>query len=127
MAATMTPTTIDLEVWQGATWRHTFTCEVGSPYVPLDLTGYSARMEVRQDWDGCRRDPMFTLTDTDGLTLGGAAGTIIVEMSAERTEELETGNTLNGPYVYDILIELTDSVRVVQGSLTVYPRVTRAS
>lgn len=50
---------------------------------PKDLTGYTAQAQARKKISSTT--PYFTLTDTDGITLGGIEGTVDVEISDERT------------------------------------------
>jgi hypothetical protein len=56
--------------------------------LPIDLTGYRADMQVRTNYDGTG-NPQTVLTYTsevsDGLVLGGAAGTIDLFIVAEDT------------------------------------------
>jgi hypothetical protein len=62
-----------------------------------------------------------TSTLNAGITLGGAAGTIVVTIDADYTSKLTSGN-----YVYDL--ELTSSsnvvTRLLEGQFTVTPEVT---
>ncbi|MBN8248335.1 MAG: hypothetical protein J0L84_12950 [Verrucomicrobia bacterium] len=88
---------------------------------PVDLTGYTAKMQVRpQTADGA---PILDLsTGGNGITLGGAAGTIAVTASAATTRTLTPGE-----YVYDL--ELTSPTGVVTtivaGQFTLFMDVTR--
>ena len=52
---------------------------------PQDLSGYTARMFVR---DKPKGSVLATLTETDGLTLGGAAGTVDILVSAAVTVDV---------------------------------------
>ena len=42
---------LDLYIEQGATYRKTLTWKTGSPATPVDLTGYTARLQVRTKID----------------------------------------------------------------------------
>lgn len=93
---------------------------------PVDLTGYSARMQARSDYDS--DEPIFDIseqTDPDqegSITLGGEDGTIDVVMPPSATVELEPGK-----YVYDITVTSADgeTTRLLEGRLVVNPCVTR--
>jgi hypothetical protein len=85
---------------------------------PVDLTGFSAAMQIRKAYDS--PDAMVSLTDGAGITLGGALGTIELAIAAADTQDLETG-------VWDL--ELTagggEVTRLLQGKAVVSPQVTR--
>lgn len=91
---------------------------------PIDLTGYAARMQIRQKHSS--PDPAaLTFSTTDGsIVLGGVDGTIHVEASAEATSgvEIKAG-------VYDLeLIPPSgedDTFRLVEGTVTISKEVTR--
>ncbi len=87
--------------------------------VAINLTGYSARMHVRREIGDT--DTVLELSSGSGLTLGGSAGTVAVEIAAADTVDL------SGVYVYDLEVESGDGVvtRLIQGSITVVPEVTR--
>lgn len=111
----------DLEIDQGSHFSITFTREdsMGAPY---DLTGWTAKMQIRASrWDD-EDTPLVTLTDTDGITLGSTAGTVTVDISAARTADL-----ISGECVYDILLTDTGGkiFRLIEGKAVVNPRVTR--
>lgn len=106
-------------VAQGATYSRTFTVTIDA--APWDFTGYTAAMMVRESFDS--ELPTLSLSDGDGITLGGAAGTIDVEITATQTEDLAAGS-----YVYDL--EVTSAGGEVTRILptapfTVMPGVTR--
>lgn len=110
--------TYDLVIECGATFRRVFTWkdEAGSA---INLTGYTAQMQIRKKKDG---DILFTLTSADGdIVLGGAAGTITVEIPAA-----EILNTLPAAGVWDI--ELTSGsgfvTRLLEGAVTFSKQVT---
>ena len=97
----------NIKVEQGATFSQTFTWKISSN--PVDLTGYTARLKVR---DVNRRpsavNEMISLTSpSGGIVLGGALGTIAVTISASAT-----ASVVAGKYVYDLDL-LTDPTSVV--------------
>lgn len=85
----------------------------------VDLTGYTARLQVRATHQSTTA--LLALTDGSGLTLGGAAGTIDVLVNATTTAALKPGD-----YVYDMEIVSGGTVtRLVEGGFAVTPEVTR--
>lgn len=122
MAATVEPTRINLALYQGTTWRRTLTWQAGAPLAAVDLTDFTARLQVRSPFGG---EPLLTLTEAAGLTLGGVAGTIGIEITAAQAEPL---GPLSAPYLYDLRLVApapsNDVIRLVYGTVTVTPRVT---
>jgi hypothetical protein len=110
-----------ITVEKGATFTQTMTWKIDSNVV--NLTGYTARLKVRTD--GRTRTPahilISSLTSTSGITLGGAAGTIRLDLSASQTTSLSPGK-----YSYDLELESAGGVvtRLVQGNFTVEDEVT---
>jgi hypothetical protein len=79
----------------------TYTDDSG---LPVNLTGCSARMQVRQ-FAGSSASRL-SLTSSSGITLGGVLGTIRISISAAALSLVPAGS-----YVYDI--ELVDTTQVV--------------
>lgn len=97
-----------------ATWKN----DAGTP---IDLTGFTAELQVRATYP--ETTAALTLTDGAGITLGGAAGTIQIHITAAQTLALAAKT-----WVYDL--RLVDGVggeayRVLEGSFLVTPAVTR--
>lgn len=104
---------------QGATFSRVFTWE-DSTGAPVNVTGYTARMQVRETLTAASTLLSFT-TENGGITLGGIAGTITVTATAETTAAVSAGC-----YVYDLeLINGATVYRLVQGQFTVDGEVTR--
>jgi hypothetical protein len=111
----------DITIEQGATFVFSLIWRDSSG-TPIDLTGCSARMQVRRKYNS--ETPWMSLTSDDGdITLGGAAGTIEVVGSAEVTETIPAP----GCGVYDLEVVSAGGLvtRVIQGSATISPEVTR--
>ena len=90
---------------------------VGATSGPVDLTGYTANLQIRPF-------PLSTTIDYDAssnIVLGGTAGTITLDIPATATALFTWWNG-----VYDLI--LTDSsgnvTRLLQGSVIVTPGVT---
>lgn len=113
-----TPAVYNLTMYQGASFDYTFTWKIDNAAV--NLTGYMARMQARRNYQS--EDVVLDLEDGNGITLGGSAGTIIVEVDAEDTAEIDAAN-----YVYDLELESPggEVYRLLQGKLIVSPEVTR--
>lgn len=81
-------------VTQGKPWRIPATLYQGDiTGDPVDLTGATARMQVRRTWadDEPGVSPLLELTDGAGITLGGALGTVLTEVPAATTEGIPYG------------------------------------
>jgi hypothetical protein len=91
----------DIDIVQGKTWTAKFryltkSCK-GKSNVPVDLSSYGATMVIRE----CAKDSasLLTLTSGSGITLGGSAGTIEIEITATQAANLTAGDN-----VYEIEI-----------------------
>jgi len=116
MTAAIYNATID----QGATYelQVIYKNEAGTP---INLTGYTAALQVRQNYYDTTA--LLTLTSpSGGIVINGAAGTIDITMSATQTGSLDEGF-----YVYDLEISSSGGnvIRLIQGQFTVSPEVTR--
>lgn len=116
------PATLDMTCYQGASFDYTLTWKLND--VPVDLTAYTARMQVRESYDA--GTAVLSLTSGTGITLGGTAGTIFIEASPVTTAALDA--TPNSQYLYDLeLVSGGGSVvtRLVEGRFFIDPEVTR--
>lgn len=113
----MTPGKTNFLCPQGSTFTRTLTYKIDSS--PVDLTGYEARLQVREYHYS--DDFIINLTDTAGITLGGSAGTIDIIIAASATQ-----NFVPGDYVYDLELVAGGTVtRLIEGKFSVTPEVTR--
>jgi len=114
------PGRYDMTIYQGASFDTTLTWKVGDPATPVNLTGYTARLQVRSSTDAATTALELT-TANGGIVLGGAAGTIALAVSATATAALSPGY-----YVYDLeLVNGATVTRLVEGRVTVSAEVTR--
>ena len=114
---------VKLTINQGETFRQSFTWQTQpvptTPATPVDLTGYTARMQIRQNYG----QPVIAELNTtnNGIVLGGTAGTVDLYISAVTTAAFTPGTAL-----YDI--EFTapngDVIRKIAGAITITPEVT---
>lgn len=113
----------DIEIVQGKTWTAKFryltkSCN-GKSNVPVNLSGYGANMVIRE----CAEDSatLLTLTSGSGITLGGAAGTIDIEITATQASELTAGDN-----VYEIeLYQGYTYIAFATGKAKVYQEIAR--
>ncbi len=114
------PGKLDLKIYVGATFSVTLTWETGSTPAAVDLTGYTAAMDIRSGEGGTL---LLTLsTSNSRITLGGAAGTIALTITAADTAALT-----EGLYEYDLLLTSGGGVvtPLVAGTVTVVAGVTQ--
>lgn len=126
MPNTPGPASVPLSIWQGQTYDVQLALQDASGN-PIDLTGFTAQMMLRSDVTD--PTPLLTWGTTTGeIVLGGTAGTLSFNVTGAATQNIPTGNEPTS-YVYDVL--LTNSAvppfsqRIVQGTVVVYPAVTR--
>ena len=109
-----------ISIEQGATFTQVMTWKISD--VVVNLTGYTARLKARSTV-GSRNVPSISLTSAAGgdITLGGAAGTITISLSATETAALNPGK-----YTYDLELQSSGGVvtRLLKGNLTVVAEVT---
>lgn len=115
----------DLITDQGSTVHQVFGIKNSARRV-IALTGYTARMQVRQ-WDTENRDPAPTViaeytTENGYLTINESAGTVTLLIPPAEMAAYEPKT-----YVYDIEIESSDSetTRIIQGKFIVRAEVTK--
>jgi hypothetical protein len=107
---------VNLTADQGATFTQRLTWKIDGN--PVNLTGYTARMKVKNT---IRNNVVVSITHLSGITLGGSAGTIDLAISAADTTTL-----IPGKYSYDLeLVAPGGTVtRLIRGHFTVTPEVT---
>lgn len=120
------PFKVPLKIFQGATFTKSLTWKAApdedSARVPVDLTGCTARMQVRTKVGASI--PLLSLTtENGGISLGGTAGTIGLLIDADDTAEL---SWTSGVYDLEIVHPGGQVRRLMYGSVTVSPEVTRA-
>ena len=109
----------DITADQGATFSLIFTWLQSDAQTPVNLTGFSAAMQVRAE----TADDLLASFSTAGgsITLGGPAGTITLAAAPSVTTAWTFGAGL-----YDL--QLTDSggdvVTLIAGIFTVTPAIT---
>ncbi len=110
----------DFTLYQGATFARVLTWKDENE-TPIDLTGYTARMHIRESQDADAAFVTLT-TENDGITLGDAAGTITLSISASDTAAItETSG------VYDLELVSAGGIvtRLLAGEVLISKEVTR--
>lgn len=103
---------------QGSTLSLSLTYK-DSNEAPVNLTGYTARMQVRTEPNAS--STLLSLTSGSGITLGGSAGTIAIQVPASTTEALPNGN-----FIYDLEIVTGSTVtKLIRGAFRVRAEVTK--
>lgn len=109
----------DISTEQGSTLSRvvTYTNDEGNP---VNLTGYTARMQVRPRATSSLAYLSLT-SASGGITLGGTTGTITILVDGSVTSEIPSGN-----YVYDLEVANGAYVdKVMGGDFTLSAEVTR--
>jgi hypothetical protein len=110
----------DLYMEQGATFSLVITWK-DSSNTPINLTSYTARMQVRRTKQSTT--VIVEASTTDGrIVLGGALGTITVTIPATVTDDLDFGCG-----VYDLEVESSGGqvTRLIEGGVSFSKEVTR--
>jgi molybdopterin-binding protein len=114
----MIPGRYNIVCSQGSTYSQQFTYSIDD--IPVNLTGYTARMQVREKHTSATTIVSLT-TENGGITLGGDEGTIDVYIAPGVTETFVAKE-----YVYDLeLVTGSNVYRIIEGKFIVSPEVTR--
>lgn len=107
----------NLTIEQGVTFRRIFHLKDEDGAL-LDLTGATAILQGKQSKS---TEIVINLSIGNGITMGGVAGTITVEMSPEETELLTILDL-----VYDMKVDYgVDKERLIQGKITLDTEVSK--
>lgn len=109
----------NLRVNQGATFREPFEWRAAS--VPVNLTGWQARMQIRPDHDSKTVISELT-TENGGITIRPVSGGFDLYISAEETAQF---NFEEAVYDIELVDEAGDVTRIVEGRVRLSPEVTR--
>ena len=123
-----TPLKQTLKIYQGQTFRFRFVVTQPDEVTAVNLTGYKARMQIRESLDNDTVLLELT-TENGGITTTSADGYVDLTVSAEDTAALDTDFDV-AQWVYDLEI-YDDTVspvyveRIAEGTVVVFPEVTR--
>jgi hypothetical protein len=111
------PAIYNIKAYQGATFDLNLTWAIGGTAV--DLTNYTAAMQVRENPRSSAT--VLSLASGSGITLGGTAGTIAINVTASTM-----GSATPGNYVYDLELNSGGQVtRLIQGGFAISAEVTK--
>ncbi len=104
-----------IEARQGQTYDQTFTWRVDD--LPVNVTGFTAAMQVRSSWDS----DTVVLNAGTFITLGGTLGTVRVNIPAGTIAAITPGR-----YQYDLELNNAGTVTtLLAGAFEVKPEITR--
>ncbi len=110
------PATYNITAYQGATYKLDMTYKIDD--TPVDLTNYTAAMQVKENPNA---SAVISISNGSGITLGGTAGTIALNVSATTM-----GSATAGFYQYDLELNSAGEVtRLLQGRFEIIAEVTR--
>ena len=117
----------DICIFQGATFSQTLIWEVGNPPAPVNLTGYSAKLQVRSSHKS--KATIIELSTANGrITLGTSGnyttGAINLFISAADTAQLSVCEETKAVYDLEMTTGYTVS-RILQGNVIIVPEVTK--
>lgn len=115
----MPAVTYNALIEQGADWELIFEWQNPNG-TPIDVTGYTAELQIRTS--PLAKTAVLTLTSASGITITPLLGKFTVRATA-----IQTSAITNGTYSYDMEITSPGGyvTRLVQGTATVSPQVTR--
>lgn len=123
----------DMTCEQGSTFIRNLEIErpdpsdpTGQTFLPFDLSGYSARMQVRRTIESTTT--MVSLTDTidpdgNGITMQSLG--IENAMKIYMTDELTATISTSGVYDIEIINAIGEVSRILRGNFNLIPEVTR--
>jgi len=117
-----------IELDEGADYSRTFVFEDGETGLPVDLTDYEARMQIRQGYNGqSKRDAVLSLSSATadhgyGILLGGQDGTVQIVLKGQHTRFLNCNEA-----VYDLFLIAPSGKRTkfLEGFVTLIPSATK--
>ena len=108
----------NLNIEQGASFSVQFTWKDGE-HNPIDLTDYSAKLQIRASKEATAI--IHEADDSDGLVLGGEAGTILFTIPTADTTDFTFDNA-----VYDLELTLNgETTRLIEGRVFLSKEVTK--
>lgn len=112
---------LDIVIEQGADFTLELIWETGTPSVPVNLTGYTARFQVATRHSAAT--PLVQRTHAAGIALGGAAGTIVITLTETQTATLPALKA-----VWDLYLTSPAGadIRLLEGTAIITPEVPHA-
>jgi len=118
----MQPANIDLTIYKGSTFVKIIQWKTGTPAVAVDLTGCTARMQIRKN--PCDSVVLDTLTtENNKIVITDARdGKFEIRISAEISSAY---SFISGVYDLELVFPNGTITRVIEGGLTAVPEVTK--
>jgi hypothetical protein len=113
----------DIVIFQGATFNQTLFYETGEPSAPVDLSSFTAKMQIRSKPESKAVIlELSTAGDNGRIVLNETTGSIRLFISDEDTATLSVCDKA----VYDLeLYNAGVTTRILQGNVIISPEVTR--
>lgn len=118
----MKPGKVNLTVYKGSTFLKSFQWKTGEPLTPVNLTGYKIRAQFRAKQSSPDILQEFSTTNGKLVITDVLTGKFQLVLTAA-----ETSAILYKSAVYDLEVEDATEfvIRLIEGSVTVVPEVTR--
>ena len=91
------PAQLDIQIWKGDSWQQTFTLTLDS--TPINLSTADVKIQIVS---GCSDTVLATLTEGDGITVGGASNNSII---INKVISLDAGE-----YKYDLQVTFSSGI-----------------
>lgn len=112
-----TPAEIDLKIYKNATFNFLFTWK-GSDGNPINLTGYTAKLRIKEDYK--KNEIIYLTTENGGIALGGALGTVSITI-----DETVTAAIKEKSGVYDLIMTSGSTNKMIlRGVVNIFPNAT---
>lgn len=108
---------VELYMDQGATFNNIININDDLTNADINISGYSVTSQMRRSYYSANASANITCTVSDAFT-----GEITLSLTPQ-----ETANIKAGRYLFDVLIQTpgNSAVRLIEGIITVTPRVTK--
>jgi len=117
---TVVPARVDLKIYQGSNFSQVLTFLQTAGGTPVDLTGLTGRMQIRQTL--ASSDVIIELTTENGrLAFGGVNGVVTMTLTAAETAAILT----EGVYDLEFVASATSAERWLEGLVILSKEVTR--
>lgn len=119
----MKPAHLDLEVFKGSTFLKQIQWKTGTPAVPVNLTGYKARMQIRKSVNDTTILDSLTTENSRLSIYAPTEGRVSISIAAD----ISSAYTFTSG-VYDLELVAPDNVtvyRILEGCFSANPEVTR--
>ncbi|MFA6198797.1 MAG: hypothetical protein WC679_00070 [Bacteroidales bacterium] len=118
----MKPATVNLTIYQGSTFIKEFQWKTGNPLVPVNITGYAIRMQIRENIKS--QAVIIELSTTNGrISITDATnGFFVLNIAAVDTTTLDFKA---GVYDLEMVSPLGIVTRLLDGSVSLSLEVTR--